>query len=140
MEVFAIDAGAEDVMMVEWVHYAGNLYEEKNFVASATNFMLKNGTSTKTAFQINEHFEYFGAYLNRTAYNETSAITLHTLTKHVGELLPVVREMLTESIFPEEELNTFKKIMQQRLSVNLLKCDFVAQRLIDAYLYGEQNP
>ena len=140
VEVFAIDAGAEDVMMVEWVHYAGNLYEEKNFVASATNFMLKNGTSTKTAFQINEHFEYFGAYLNRTAYNETSAITLHTLTKHVGELLPVVREMLTESIFPEEELNTFKKIMQQRLSVNLLKCDFVAQRLIDAYLYGEQHP
>ena len=30
--------------------------------------------------------------------------------------------------------------MQQRLSVNLLKCDFVAHRFIDAYLYGEQHP
>jgi predicted Zn-dependent peptidase len=30
--------------------------------------------------------------------------------------------------------------MQQRLSVNLLKCDFVAHRLIDAYLYGEEHP
>jgi len=48
--------------------------------------------------------------------------------------------MLTDSIFPEDELNTFKKIMQQRLSVNLLKCDFVAQRLIDACLYGEEHP
>jgi zinc protease len=140
VEVYTIDAGAEEVMMVEWVYYAGDWYEEKNLVAAATNFMLKNGTSAKTAFQINEHFEYYGAYLNRAAHNETSTITLHTLTRHVEELLPVVREMLTESIFPEEELAIYKKIMQQRLSVNLLKCDFVAHRLIDAYLYGEQHP
>jgi zinc protease len=140
VEVYAIDAGAEEVMMVEWVYFAGDWYEEKKLVAAATNFMLKNGTSTKTAFQVNEHFEYYGAYLNRAAYNETSTITLHTLSKHVHELLPVVREMLTDSIFPEEELTTYKKIMQQRLSVNLLKCDFVAHRLIDAYLYGEQHP
>jgi len=140
VEVYAIDAGAEEVMMIEWVYYAGDWYEEKNLVAAATNFMLKNGTSSKTAFQINEHFEYYGSYLNRAAYNETSTITLHTLTKHIDKLLPVVREMLTDSIFPEQELSTYKKIMQQRLSVNLLKCDFVAHRLIDAYLYGEQHP
>jgi zinc protease len=140
VEVYAVDAGAEEVMMVEWVYYAGDWYEEKKLVAAATNFMLKNGTSAKTAFQINEHFEYYGSYLNRAAYNETSTITLHTLTKHINELLPVVREILTDSIFPEEELTVYKKIMQQRLSVNLLKCDFVAQRLIDAYLYGEQHP
>ena len=139
-EVYAINAGAEEVMMLEWVYYAGDWYEEKSLVAAATNFMLKNGTSTKTAFQINEHFEYYGSYLNRAAYNETSTITLHTLTKHIDKLLPVMREMLTDSIFPEEELMIYKKIMQQRLSVNLLKCDFVGHRLIDAYLYGEEHP
>src|SRR4030095_737657 len=72
--------------------------------------------------------------------NKTSTITLHTLTKHIEWLLPVVREMLTDSIFPEEELATYEKIMQQRLSVNLLKCDFVAHRFIDAYLYGAEHP
>jgi predicted Zn-dependent peptidase len=139
-EVYAIDAGAEEVMMVEWVYYAGDWFEDKNLVAAATNFMLKNGTTGKTAFQINEHFEYYGSYLNRAAQNETATITLHSLTKHIGELLPVVREMITDSIFPKEELDTYKKIMQQRLSVNLLKCDFVGHRLIDAYLYGEEHP
>ena len=140
VEVYAIDAGAEEVMMIEWVYFAGDWYEEKNLVAAATNFMLKNGTSQKSAFQVNEHFEYYGAYLNRAAYNETSTISLHTLTKHLSELLPVVREMITDSIFPEEELIIYKKIIQQRLSVNLMKCDFVGHRLIDAYLYGEQHP
>jgi predicted Zn-dependent peptidase len=140
VEVYAIDAGAEDVMMVEWVYYAGDWYEEKKLVAAATNFMLKNGTTNKTAFQINEHFEYYGSYLNRACYNETSTVTLHSLTKHIDKLLPVVREMLTDSVFPEEEMTVYKKIMQQRLAVNLLKCDFVAQRSIDAYVYGEQHP
>lgn len=140
VEVYAIDAGAEEVMMVDWVYYAGNSFEEKNLVAAATNFMLKNGTSSKTAFQVNEHFEYYGSYLNRASNNETSDITLHCLTKHIGELLPVVREMLTDSIFPEEELKIYKQNMQQRLSVNLMKCDFVAQRIIDVCLFGEQHP
>src|SRR4030095_2451053 len=102
VEVYAIDAGAEEVMMVEWVYYAGDWNEENNLVRAPTNFMLKNGTSSKPACQINEHFEYYGAYLNRAAYNETSTITLHTLTKHINELLPVVREILTDSIFPEQ--------------------------------------
>jgi zinc protease len=140
VEVYTIDAGAEEVMSLEWVYYAGNSFEDKNIVSAATNFMLKNGTSTKNAFQINEHFEYYGSYLNRGSYHETAVISLHSLSKHVPSLLPVVREMLTDSIFPEEELAIYKQNMQQRLAVNLRKCDFVAHRLIDAYIYGEHHP
>jgi predicted Zn-dependent peptidase len=140
VEVYAIDAGAEEVLQVEWVFYAGNWFEKNNLLAASTNFLLKNGTSKKTAYQINEHFEYYGSYLNRNCYNETSVITLHSLSRHLEPLLPVVREMLTDSIFPEEEINIYKQNMKQRLNVNLKKCDFVAGRLIDTYLYGEPHP
>jgi predicted Zn-dependent peptidase len=140
VEVYTINAGAEEVMMLEWVYYAGNCYEEKNLVAASANFLLRNGTSKKTAFQINEHFEYYGSYVNRACYNETASITLHTLTKHVHELLPVVREMITDSVMPEEEINIYKQNQKQRLKVSLKKCDFVAGRLIDAYLYGVNHP
>ena len=138
--VYSVNAGAEDVMMVELVFFAGNCYEEKNLVAATANYLLKNGTATKNAFQINEHFEYYGSYLNRACYNETSAITLHCLNKHIEELLPVIEELVTEAVMPEEELSIYKQNMKQRLSVNLKKCDFVAGRLIDSYLYGEQHP
>ncbi|MFX9604628.1 hypothetical protein ABTP42_19765, partial [Acinetobacter baumannii] len=83
--------------MIEWVFYAGNWYEQQNIVAATTNFLLKNGTKQKSAYQINEHFEFYGAYLNRSCYNETATITLHCLSKHVGVLLPVVAELITES-------------------------------------------
>jgi len=138
--VYSINAGAEEVMMIEIVFFAGNSFEEKNVVAAATNFLLKNGTSKKKAFQINEHFEYYGSFLNRACYNETSTLTLHCLNKHIGELLPVVEELITDSIFPEEELAIFKQNQKQRLSISLKKSEFVAGRLIDSYLYGEKHP
>jgi predicted Zn-dependent peptidase len=140
VKVYAVDAGVEEVMSVEWVFYAGNCFEEKNLVAATTNFLLRNGTSSKTAFQINEHFEYYGSYLNRGCFNETSTITLHCLTKHINELLPVVKELIIDSTMPQEELDIFIQNSKQRLKVNLKKSDFVAGRLIDISLYGKDHP
>ncbi len=138
--VYAINAGEEEVMMLEFVFYAGNCYEQQNLVAAVTNSLLKNGTSKKTAFEVNEHFEYYGAYLNRGCHNETATLTLHCLSKYLKKLLPVVREVLTDSIFPEQELEILVQNSKQQLSVNLQKGDFVANRLIDKYIYGEQHP
>ena len=140
VEVYAVNAGAEEVVSLEWVFYAGNWQEDQNLVAATTNFLLRNGTSTRNAYQINEHFEYFGSYINRACYNETATITLHCLTKHINELLPVVKELIIDSVMPQEELDIYIQNMKQRLKVNLKKTDFVASRLIDVYLYGEQHP
>lgn len=140
VEVYTVEAGPEDVMSIEWVFFAGNSFEKQNLVAATTNFLLKNGTSQKNAFRINEHFDYYGSYLNRACYNETAVVSLHTLTKHIKELLPVIRELLTDSVMPQDELDTYRQNMKQRLKVNLKKNEFVAGRLIDAYLYGEQHP
>jgi zinc protease len=138
--VYSIDAGAEEVVMVELVFHAGNWYEEKNIVAATTNHLLKNGTKRQNAFEINEHFEFYGAYLSRACYNETATITLHCLNKHLENLLPVVTELLTDAIFPEQELAIYRQNQKQRLEVNLKKCDFVANRLIDEYVYGFHHP
>ncbi len=138
--VYAVNAGAQDVLQLECVFYAGNWYEDKNIVAATTNFMLKNGTTTRSAFAINEYFEFYGAFLNRHCYNETATLTLHTLSKHLPNLLPVMAELISESVFPDTELAVYRQNQKQRLEVSLKKCDFVANRLIDAYLYGADHP
>ena len=140
VKVYTIDAGDQEVVQVELVFYAGNCFEQQKTVASATNFLLKNGTGKRSAFQLNEEFDYYGAFCQRAAYNETAVVILSTLSKYLSRLLPVVEEMITDSIFPEEELAVYKQNTKQRLSVNLQKCDFVATRLIDAYVYGEEHP
>lgn len=138
--VYTVNAGEQEVISIEWIFYAGNSYEKKNALAAAVNNLIKNGTSKHTAFQITELYETYGAYLNRGCSNEIANITLHCLTKHLPALLPLTAELFTESIYPEEELNIYKQNQKQRLEVNLHKCDFVANRLIDEYLFGFDHP
>jgi zinc protease len=140
VEVFAVNMGTEDTMMIDWVFNAGNCYENKKVVAAATNHLLKNGTSRRTAYELNDHFEYYGSYLSRSSGHETAEIVLHCLNKHIDELLPVVAEIITDSIFPQKELEIYIQNSKQRLQVNLQKCEFVASRLIDANLFGENHP
>lgn len=138
--VYCIDAGAQEVIQAELVFYAGNWFEQQKNVAAATNYLLKNGTSARSAFELNEEFEYYGAYCNRACYNETAVVSLSALSKHLPAVLPVVRQMITDSVFSEEELEIYKQNSKQKLQVNLQKSDFVATRLIEAYLYGEEHP
>jgi zinc protease len=140
VEVYAIHAGAEEVLQIEWVFQAGNWNEKQNLIAATTNYLLKNGTSKKSAFELNEHFEYYGSALKRGCYNETAVISLHCLNKHSDHLLPVVQELITDAVFPESEIQLYQQNNKQRLQVNLKKCDFVANRLIDEYLFGLQHP
>jgi predicted Zn-dependent peptidase len=138
--VYTINAGAQEVTLIELVFFAGNWNEDKNIVAGTANHLLKNGTSKRSAFEINEHFEYYGAYLNRNCFNETANITLHCLNKHLEKVLPVIEELITDAMFAEEEIAIYKQNQIQRLKVSLQKCDFVANRFIDEYLYGFNHP
>ena len=140
VEVYAFEGGAQEVMLMDMVFFAGNSFETKNWVAPATNYLLKNGTSTKNAFEVNEAFEFYGAYLNRSCYNETATISLHTLTKHFQELIPVVSELVADAVFPEKELDIYVKNQIQQLTLNLKKGDFIANRFIDEYLFGIDHP
>ena len=140
IEVYLLDAGTQDVMQVEWVFDAGNGYEQNNTVAAATNHLIKSGTAKKTAYDINEYFEFYGAYLQRACYNETAVVSLSCLSKQAIMLIPKVFEVIHEASFPAEELAIYQQNAQQQLAVNLKKCDFVANRLVDTYLYGAKHP
>ena len=140
VEVYAVNAGTQEVLSLELVFSAGNWFEQQNNIAAATNFLIKNGTKNKTAFQLNEHFDYYGSHLSRGCYNETANIVLHCIDRHFATHLPVIAEMITDAIYPQHELDIYKQNMKQRLTVNLKKCDFVAGRLIDEYVFGKGHP
>ena len=140
VEVYAFEGGSQEVLLVDMVFDAGNTYEEKNWVAAATNFLLKNGTSTKSSFEITDAFEFYGAHLNRTCTNETATVTLHCLTKHFEEVIPLMGEIISQATFPEKEIAILKQNQIQRLLLNLKKGDFIANRLIDEYLFGFEHP
>ncbi len=138
--VYLIRSEEQETLQLELVFPAGSWYESENMVAAATNFLMKNGTSKRSALEINELVEYYGAYLNRNCFHENATYTLHCLSKHTASLLPVFQEVIQDPVFPEEELAIYVQNMKQKLAVNLQKCEFVANRHIDKYLFGEFHP
>ena len=52
--LYWLKAGVQDVVEVDWAFPAGIWYEQKQGVANAVAALLKNGTSKRTAQQINE--------------------------------------------------------------------------------------
>lgn len=140
IHLYWLNAGVQDVVEINWVFPAGIWYEQKEAVAQAVAAMLKNGTSKRNAHAIHEALEFYGASLKVNTGSDNATITLHTLTKHLPALLPIVSEIINDSIFPEEELAIYKQNTVQRLKVSLRECEFVANQRIDAMLFGETHP
>lgn len=138
--VYWLHAGVQDVVEINWVFPAGLWYEEKAAVAHAVSGLLKSGTATKTANQINEALEFYGASLKVHAGNDYITVTLDSLTKHLPLLLPVVAELFADAQYPQHELELYQRNAIQRLMVSMRECDFVANQQIDVQLFGADHP
>jgi len=55
----------------------------------------------------------------------------------LANTLPVIKDILTNSIFPQKELDTYIRNQQQKLQVSLQKNDVVARRNFNKALYGD---
>lgn len=140
LPVYAYNGGSQEVVQIEWVFNAGIWFESQTAVAQAVASLLKNGTAHKTSLEINEAIEFYGASLRIVANNDFCTLTLQCMTKHLAKVLPIIHEIITVPAFSIEELNIFKQNALQRLKVNLMRCDFVANRNIDAFAFGRQHP
>lgn len=138
--VYMVSSNEQDTLELQWVFDAGNWYESAPMTALSANALLKSGTTGKTSLEINETIEYYGAFLTVRCHHEVASLTLHCLEKHLDNLLPVIREILTGCTYPEDELAIYKQNKKQQLAVNLKKSDFVSNQLIDTYLFGAYHP
>lgn len=138
--VYLLNEGEQEVVKIELMFKAGKWYEEKNLIADFTNRLLREGTKSHSAKQIADTFDYYGANFNNSAGFETAGASLFSLTKHIDKLLPLFAEIFTESVFPQEELDTILTNRKQRLSVDLKKNDFIANRNFANVLFGKQHP
>jgi predicted Zn-dependent peptidase len=138
--LYWLNAGVQEVVEINWVFPAGLWYEEKAAVAHAVSGLLKSGTTAKTANQINEALEFYGASLKVHAGNDYITLTLDTLTKHLPVLLPVVAEILSDAQYPQHELELYQRNAIQRLMVSMRECEFVANQQIDVQLFGANHP
>jgi len=137
LQCFVINGGDQDLVRIEFIFSNVEWDISKPLQAFATNTLLNDGTSQYSAAQIADKIDYYGAFL-QTEYNfDQVTVTLYTLNKHLKSTLPIVKAILTDSIFPQRELETFILNQKQKLSVNLEKNDFVGRKVFNEALFGD---
>jgi len=134
--VFCFNSGDQELVRIEWIFGNQRFNPEKPLLNIAVNAMLTEGTSSLTASQIADKVDFYGAFLQVDYGYDNSQVTLYSLNKHLQHTLPVIKDIITDSVFPEKELETFIRNQQQKLQVSLEKNDFVARRIFNKALYG----
>ena len=135
--VFCFNSGDQELVRIEWIFTNLRFNESKPLLNMAVNTMFTEGTATLTASQIADKVDFYGAFLQVDYGYDQSQVTLYTLNKHLHSTLPVMLDIITNSVFPENELETFVRNQQQKLQVSLQKNDHLARRAFNKAMYGD---
>lgn len=138
--VHIISGGTQEVMRIELVFRAGSWYQPAKSVATTTNFLIPNGTASRSADEISEYFDFYGSYLETNTGKDNAYLTLYTLNKHYKNTLPLLAEVLMDAVFPEQEVEIYKKNKHQSLAVNMQKVKYLARTHFNEQLFGSNHP
>jgi zinc protease len=139
LRVFIFNAPTQELVKAEFIFQ--NIFDgsENSLLHTCASHMLKEGTKTRTSAQIAEEIDFYGAYLMPEYSFDQTALTIYSLNKHLSAVLPVVHDILNNTIFPEAELETYIRNNKQTLQISLQKNDYVARRLFFKSLFGESR-
>ena len=140
LPVYALNIGTQDVIKLELVFRAGRTVEHKKVVSRATQDMLKEGTKSYKNFEISEKVDFYGTYIGTQFNLDSNTIGFHCLKKYFKDILPYLRSILFEPVFPEEELQAWKHNARQKLAVDLERSDVLAYRKLTEQIFGSEHP
>jgi predicted Zn-dependent peptidase len=135
-----IRQGSQEVVRIELLFLAGNLYSSEALTAYAANDLMDEGSGAHSSAELAEALDYYGAYLQLESGNDWASVTLYSLSRFIADTLPYLLEILTDPAYPESEINTFASQGKQRLAVNMTKTDYLARRNFLTTLYSDQHP
>lgn len=138
--IYSINQGTQEVIKIELIFNSGLKSTMIPLLAHAANELIDEGTQTHTSAEIAEMLDNYGAYLQTEVSNDNATVTLFTLGKFLKQTLPVLKEIITEPLFSNEEIQTFVAQGKQRMSTNLGKVDYLARRNFLNLLYSSDHP
>lgn len=138
--LYVVSGTTQNICELNIIYKAGRYFENKKMLAGLCASMMKKGTETKTAYQIAESFDFYGATVKFSANMYTAKLSLYCLSNLLPEVLPHLIEVLTKVSFPEKEINKTKEKIKQKLAVQWDKNDYIAGQYFNQAIFGINHP
>lgn len=128
LKAFIFQAPDLDLIKLEFTFDNILLKEQLAILNPVLSSMLKEGTKTLTSKEIADTVDFYGAYLMPEYSFDQSSLTVYTMHKYVDKVLPILADILQNSIIPQSELDTNIRNNKQSLQISLQKNDVLARR------------
>ncbi|WP_372750878.1 M16 family metallopeptidase [Labilibaculum sp.] len=138
--VHIINGGSQEVVKIEFIFKAGIWQQEKHLIATLTNTMLNEGTTSFSASEIAEKFDFLGAHIGFSTSKHDASIVLYSLKKHFPETLSLTADLIRNSIFPEKEFKTILTNKKQQFQIEHQKTNILAREKFNELIYGAKHP
>ncbi|MEI7831454.1 MAG: insulinase family protein, partial [Prolixibacteraceae bacterium] len=137
---FTLYGGTQEVVKLDFSFKAGTWYENAKLESLMAASLISEGTSGKTARQIADRIDFYGAQFSSHPYYDNNYVSLLSLKKHLPHLLPLLAEVIQDASFPENEFEIIRQKRKQRALVDAEKVGLVAQRSFMRSLMGPGHP
>ncbi len=135
LECYRVEGGTEDIVKIDIVFKAGTRYEQKPLTSTICLNTLKEGTENYSAKEIADTTDFYGAQIATNLTKDRAEVTLLCQTKHLNKLIDIFTDIFLLPVFPEEEIEQYKKRSSSTLAVNLDKVEFQSRLLFSQLMF-----
>ena len=122
------------------LHFAGGISEMGEAATKLLLNQLTEGTATRSADDIAEAIDYNGARFATQAQTHFSVTDLFVLTSRMADMLPVLMDMISSPVFPEERLEVSRLRLKNALQTARRDPSAVADLALSPLMLGRDNP
>lgn len=138
LTVYLMEQHEVPTISVSAIAPAGAIYDaEKSGLASMTASGLQYGTKSFSKEKIESELDFIGAELNTYANKESAGLAAKFASKDQDKVLPILKEVLADPVFNEQEFEKEKK----RVLSDLERAKESPRNVIGAYwdkfMYGD---
>lgn len=137
---YTLPSNEFEVLRVSFVFGAGSIMQTKPFTASATAYLLAEGSEMMDGQQIAESLDFYGSHYDVNIDRDYTYINICMLSKFAKQTLSIAEQILLHPIFPEQEVSSYCAKRKQRLTIEREKVETKAREAFAQALFGGQHP
>jgi predicted Zn-dependent peptidase len=138
--VYVINNGDQEIIKIDIIFPAGNWYQPAPLVAFAANNLISEGSLSKSASEIANLMDFYGAYTNFSVDKDNASVGVLILKKYLDQVLPLFHEIITQPAFKESELEIFRNKHKQIFEIEQNKVKNLARVKLSGMLFGNSHP
>jgi zinc protease len=142
MEILVVERKDLPKVAVRLVTRAGSIGDPqgKEGLASLEVDVMKRGTTTKKALEIDDSLGDLGTSLEGSAGRESASLNLEVLKRNLALALVVLGDVARNPNFPADELERERKLRLAQLSQAENQPNAISSRLSPMLAYGRNHP